>query len=44
MEEPVGIEELDLFGGSVVDNLTDGMLTVLEPEMSRVLQSVNELV
>ncbi len=46
MEEPVpsSIEELDLFGESVVDNLTNGMLAVLEPEISRVLHSVNELV
>ena len=43
MEAPVAIEALDLFPESAVDNLTSGLLCVLEPEISRVLQSVNEL-
>ncbi len=41
--ETVPIERLDLFTEETVDNLTNGFLTVLEPEISRVLKSINEL-
>ena len=43
MEDPVAIEALNLFPENTVENLTSGLLSVLEPEISRVLQSVNEL-
>ncbi len=39
----MAIEALDLFPENTVENLTSGLLSVLEPEISRVLQSVNEL-
>ena len=39
-----GIEPLALFGTETVDNLSNGFLAVLEPELVRVHKSLEELV
>lgn len=38
------IEPLALFGTETVDNLTNGFLAILEPELVRVHKSLEELV
>ena len=37
------IESLDLFSGDTLDQLRDGFMEVLEPEMEHVQRSLNEL-
>ena len=42
--KPQKMEPLDLFSTETIENLANGFLAVLEPELVRVHQSLQELV